>query len=131
LCCIIPALRGEMSGRFAFWCAKSIDIHIFNSHYVLALIRVMTVEIILLFFSVVCIVLCASTTQAPTQAPAQTPTTLPTTYFKPTAIPTPVDFVPIDSDPIAQHQLVVVKPGYNEVIRLKFYDPTTTLVSLM
>lgn len=59
----------------------------------------------------------------PTYSPTRSPT------YSPTVIPTPVVEIPITSDPIAQSQLVVINPGSNAVIQLKFFDTTTTKVN--
>eukprot|EP01039_Chlorochromonas_danica_P003028 gene3028-3303_t len=65
-------------------------------------------------------------TVSPSQAPTISPSQTPTKYFSPTPIPTPVTVIPISQDPIAQHELVVINPGDYAVLRLKFYDTTTT-----
>lgn len=65
-------------------------------------------------------------TTAPS-GPTVSPTTAVPTYFSPTPIPTPFRVVDLTEDPIAQHQLVVVPASGNAVIRLKYYDPATSL----
>ncbi len=57
------------------------------------------------------------------------PSSTPAPSFSPTPIPTPVIVLQHQQLPIAPHQLIVVPPTGNALIQLKFYDPTTTLVS--
>lgn len=62
----------------------------------------------------------SSPTAFPTYQPTQRPTSAPTVAPPPTA--TGIQSTGI----IAQHQLIVVEPSGNTVIKLKFYDGTTT-----
>lgn len=56
----------------------------------------------------------------PTLQPTYRPTSVPTAAAPPTATALQATGI------IAQHQLVVVEPSGNSVIKLKFYDTTTT-----
>lgn len=59
-------------------------------------------------------------TASPTLSPAFSPS------YAPTAIPTPVSDVPITLDPIAPPQIISIDPAGNTLIRLTFFDASTT-----